>query len=845
MRGQGAEVLDFEQGAADYGFSMVSDGDVAEVSADAEDNSVLRMGTGRYVLNFDNTVSEDRYLVSFEIRPTTEDSNLVFRLLTEPFADINQNDSEKQYETYYIGKRLGYYVNQNGNSQYQNKAWTIGNRCDMSLDERKRIDMYIDFDKNQVHHYVDNELFAEESLSPCLDEICGFYFTVEKGVMEADNVIFTKVDRSLTKKMDRLGMSYPDNWKCDVAMKLIENEEDAFAFNYFTSSPELTLGAVNEGDAGSYDMKYQLMNEQGIIVWEASETLEFAEGETKTKTITVEKCPYGVLTLIVTATNETTGDVSEYRRNIAVFNAPEDGVTNSSMGFDYRHITLGREHTPKLLEMAKQAGFSAIRFGELGDHDRVQWGVEDEMPLTEYETATLEKIDDLGLFAMILLMGGHTSATTMPREEDGNLDMWQHYVSEVGRLTKDLKGGAAYEVWNEPDAAYFNPNGTRQDYVNLLRTAEAGLKDYIDDPYVVGGAVSSVSSSYFTDIDSSDNSTNNGILRLGAGEYMDIASCHPYVWEKSPEKGGMFSGAKTLRDNLNGIGFDRPIWFTEIGWYTHIGVPKQAIYTTQMFLLNQINGNLAEKIFVYDLIDSDYVPRETFGLFNSAVDYEPYLARPAAVAMANYARLMTGSVYESTIDANETSVYKFGLADDKKLLTFWTQEGSRQVALNLGVDSVEVCDLYGNTETVYGIDGKFQFDANIYPQYVIGSFDTVTECDALFEVECESAEIANHGSFEVSVKNLTNQALTLTTAAGRNMTVSGGGALGGEALILTCSAGDISRATDALVRDFTGIAKADYVEPVIDEYAEGILIKLVDNNENVYYKKTIKVKCVS
>ncbi len=831
-------VLDFENDLADdtFGFTMMGAGVGGTVKEEKDGNKVLNMGTGKYVVHTE-PISTGKYLLSYEMHQPNP-STALLKLLTKPLENIHQQDAAREYEMHIIGeKEFGYYVNQNGNGIYNQKKWTVAERKSLERNMRHRVDVYFDFDKNEVYHYIDNVLWVKEALSARLGEICGFYFYVEKNVLEMDNVIFTRVDRNITRKMEELGVAYPDGWRGNLDMLLLEDKENAFAFNYFESSPKLKLRVLNDAEAGTYSMNYKLMDSNGLVKWEKSDTLTLAAGETIEHPVKVQSAPYGVLTLIVTAENKKTGDITEYRKHIALLNGPKDGKTNPTLGAGLGYRDVGTENNHDILKMAKKAGFSSLRYS-IRNNDRPQWVIGEDIPLRKVESNFLDSVRELGFFVNFETAGGFISAHDMPRESrPGSLEQWKFYCEELARVTHDLPGGVSYEIWNEPnmEGAYFNPYGTRQDYAKLIAVAEEGLKKYISDPFVIGGATSGTGDSYIADI-----------LKYGGNETMDAASCHPYTWMQGPEAGQMFPKVQGLRNVLTDTGFaeEKPIWLTEIGWYLHVGVDEAAIYTLQMFLLNHIYGDLAEKILVFELIDTDNVPRETFGLFNGVVDYDQYLARPAAVALANYANLLTDSVYEGEFEyGNNVPLYRFKLADGRDMITFWTQKGGAQISLDMGTDEVELIDIYGNSERITGIDGKFQFDASIYPQYVVGNFSKLEKCPDLFRVSKDKLEVVNYDKAEISVDNMTGKTLELSTTASENVVAPEGGLIGSATKRLVYSAEDISKSTAKKTVEGGGVMRSDAISEIVDENVESVSLEITGNGKT-YYKKTLRVECV-
>ncbi len=776
-------------------------------------------------------VSFGRYLLSYETYPIETDSQLTVRLFTENAESLEDLNDNTQFELHFCGNEFQYAGYQNAIFGGSNrKSWRTYPPIPYNNDKKNRVDVFFDMQEGEVYHYLNNVLVREEILSPRIKKICGFRFSVEKGNIDTENIIFTSVDRSLTRKMDEIKMAYPESFKGSLNISTVESE-DVFAFNYFTKTPTLEFKMVNEAKASVYSVNYRLVNEHGLAVWEKDESLSFETNESKNHRLEVKSDYYGVMTLIITAANSSSGEITTYKKHIALINAPKDGKLHPTLGFDLPDRPLHAKYYDKLINIAKKAGFSNLRWTFSNGYRAYD---EDGRPITsEAEDLILKSIKDSGLLWNCVLHCGNKQWNDMPRDEE-TLAQWKEYCYQTALMTKDFPNEIVHEIWNEPNGSGFNPYGSIQDYANLIEASKEGVSRINSNAKIIGGSISGFGEPYIKQL-----------LQCENGRIMDAASFHPYMWMQGPESGEQFPRLCGVRKILDENGLKgKPMWLTEIGWYTHVGIPKQAIYTIQMFLLNQINGNLAEKIQIFDLTDNDRLPRETFGLLNSVIDHDPFLARPAFLACANYAVLMRDSVFEETIEySKKQNVYKFKLSDGRDMITFWTLEDSDQISLDLGTDEIEICDLYGNTQKQYGLDGKFQFDANIYPQYIIGNFNRLEKCPEIFNVNKDRLGVVNHDKAELSIENKSGKTLTLTTSASKNMIVPNKRELGNRTETLLFSANDISRAISKKTAKGGLVMTSDEVVKMVNEHAESISVRIGDGDK-LYYKKNIGIECV-
>ena len=130
---------------------------------------------------------------------------------------------------------------------------------------------------------------------------------------------------------------------------------------------------------------------------------------------------------------------------------------------------------------------------------------------------------------------------------------WKDWENFVFRTVDHFKGHVKYwEVWNEPNILN-RWNGTIEDYFQLQKATFIAARRADPQCKLLMGAFSQAPAYYL-----------DALLRLGAKDYFDVLSCHPY-----PRKDGLAKvdyQVRRIRAVLADYGCeDRPIWFTEIG----------------------------------------------------------------------------------------------------------------------------------------------------------------------------------------------------------------------------------------------------------------------------------------
>ena len=208
------------------------------------------------------------------------------------------------------------------------------------------------------------------------------------------------------------------------------------------------------------------------------------------------------------------------------------------------------------------------------------------------------------------------------------------YVRYVDFVSKALAGKvAAYEIWNEPDIKGFNTNdATAADYTELLKAAYTTIKRNDPGVTVLGGSIA-----LQTDFIA-------GMMKAGAGEYMDGLSVHYYLGKNGPEKRAA-ERLNAYRDVLVKYGYDKmPVWLTETGWaICNVDEQTQAQYIVRNAVLYDcflLEHGIEGQYFTYELQDSSITSdvlggeeyENSLGLFRN--DFTPKISA-GAVNMFN------------------------------------------------------------------------------------------------------------------------------------------------------------------------------------------------------------------
>ncbi|MEC0093467.1 DOMON domain-containing protein [Paenibacillus macquariensis] len=303
---------------------------------------------------------------------------------------------------------------------------------------------------------------------------------------------------------------------------------------------------------------------------------------------------------------------------------------------------------------------------------------------------------------------------------------YANYVKAMlGKFGDQLK---AVEIWNEFNLPYFGGNGpaaSRADvYFNVLKKGYEASKSSSPELNVVGGATAGIPQEWLEDV-----------FELGGLDYMDSLSVHPYRYPQTPE--GLIAEIDSLnqlvRDHNDGETI--PLWFSEIGWPTHLnptGVDEntQAAYLIRTYVLSIAAG--VEKIFWYNLMDTgtDKLNNEhNFGIIHNTGDVlGSYTPKPSYMALATLTRQLTGAdvVSQDITDG----LYHYGFEkNNANIHVLWSLD-KKDVTLNTQVP-LTVTDMMGRKITYTPVQGKVYLTLTGEPLFVQGNMDSIVQASPM------------------------------------------------------------------------------------------------------------------
>ena len=325
-----------------------------------------------------------------------------------------------------------------------------------------------------------------------------------------------------------------------------------------------------------------------------------------------------------------------------------------------------------------------------------------------------------------------------PPVTQSELKAFADYCKFVASDLKDTVN--TFEVWNEWDLPYSNPERLgAKEYIAVLKTAYEAVKSVNPNAIIIGLGGSGTGT---------DGSFDKEFISLNGEQYCDALSFHTYDYHRGKRfpNSNVINRVRDRLDLYRNAGIDKPIYTTEIGWPTAIKYsdPTQPVWSERDQAMNMVKyvavsiaENLNDKIYWYSFQENSTsrLEREnTFGMVNSADNPDGTLVpKPAYVACAAMNKFMTGNVkYVSCVKNEEwlTSAFRFKRPAGDDLAIVWSDEELKDYALDLGCNSVDVYDLYGNKiETMFSENGVYNFGLSKQLIYIIGRFTKFEEAE--------------------------------------------------------------------------------------------------------------------
>jgi hypothetical protein len=315
------------------------------------------------------------------------------------------------------------------------------------------------------------------------------------------------------------------------------------------------------------------------------------------------------------------------------------------------------------------------------------WGLYDNL-VDGYVAQGIEPYGLLG-YSVGWASGGSGSGTVFGPPHD--MDAWENYVFQTVNRYKDRVH--AWEIWNEPDVAFFwggRDGGDPVVYAEMLRRAHRAAKKADPNAFIISGGV--------TGTERGANFIHR-LLDQGAAGYMDAVGIHGYISDDGFDHNIYPDLIWPLISNARERS-GKPIWVTEVGWNTacsgHLAAcneNEQALRiiknVTMLFAIGHV-----DVVSVFQFKDPGDNPNY-FGIVQNTG-----AKRQAYVALQTLADRLTGLHYAGRVDRGGGVWAMRFSGPDRTVEVIWSTAGDTVV----GIDSSGYANAF-----VFALSGAWSY----------------------------------------------------------------------------------------------------------------------------------------
>ena len=724
---------DFENGNVGYSGAM---GTVATVK---DDNSlygnvleISSVGTssGAFFV-FDRAADSGKLAISYDMKYAQKNAEGYVRVFKNAYTSLEGNAVSDLAEAFIIRNT--------GNFQkFNNMTWDVNNAPPMAYDADKwyHMDMWFDFEKRTASYYVDGEPLGETKMADKIDKIQSFYQVMTGGgKCYLDNIHAVSFTGGGIDMSDYGFIKY---YPTEVEQKIVTE------FNM----PELGNIFFTDEISGTVSLKETMGEKFGgkVVVNMTDETgktvsceneVNLAANEVQNVEFKLKASRYGYYNLEARCikSDDSIYGRAKTRASRIVLNEKSNPLigycTHISKGFQ----GYGFDNRDAKIRLAKNVGADTMR-------DELRWtdveGTPGVLKYNKWAEGARETFKNSGMRFYCIL--GYGLPAVYPNESfpvsTEQINDFMEYVEYIAETTKDMN--IDFEFWNELNM-HTNPLTKKTyepEYTHLLKLVYEKVKSINPNAKIYAMTTANVANA---------DSWIEECLKLGAGDYLDGISIHPYNVTLSAEADKTLNDIKKVQELMKkyGIG-DKKLVFSEFGWSSSLNYAdeeKQANYTPEFAGL--MTNQSIERILWYNFQEKTTGAQNDGELHFGAIrgwqfTEIPYEAKPVFITMAAYNKLMNGAVRTKDIKLSDerASIYAFDLPDGQKALMAWTKSGSISTALNIGTDIVNIYDRYGNKEKLYPTNGTIDVTLTENPIYIIGNLDieNIKEESPKFEI---------------------------------------------------------------------------------------------------------------
>ncbi|MBQ7794403.1 MAG: hypothetical protein IJ366_07805, partial [Clostridia bacterium] len=305
----------------------------------------------------------------------------------------------------------------------------------------------------------------------------------------------------------------------------------------------------------------------------------------------------------------------------------------------------------------------------------------------QYIKNAFEKYDTICLFESAfgntIYYGGMENPkwNTPPRTME-QIDAYAEYVVETLKSFPEIR---KVEFWNEPNLTSSGraANMSSIEYVQMMKCTAMAIREYDPTIIMMCGALANQKSIEFT----------NDMLELGAADFVDGVSIHPYCYPNNPDERFIEKAAENWLPPYNYGGW-LEMYATEMGFPNHInaaGISEEtsAVYFPKMYILGDYAGY--GELYWHNGVNNGwdaYDREDNFGILRA--DYTP---KPAFCSMSQICKWLNNARYIGMyhpVDGMNAYCY---VKEGEPIMVCWSPSG--ETWYNFG-SSAKVEDMFGN-----------------------------------------------------------------------------------------------------------------------------------------------------
>lgn len=279
------------------------------------------------------------------------------------------------------------------------------------------------------------------------------------------------------------------------------------------------------------------------------------------------------------------------------------------------------------------------------------------------------------------------------------------FAAYAGAAAAHYKGhGVIWEIWNEPNGAFWKPEPNATDYVSLAKAASISIKAADPNAVVIGPALSRMDYSFL-----------EKCFSLGLLECVDAVSIHPYASSNPETVIAAYQRVSNLIRRYAPKDKQVPIVCSEWGYnsmdYTE---EQQAQYLVREFMSNLLAG--VRLSIWYDWRDDGSDPKNREHHFG--IVYPDLKPKPSYAAMQTLSRELDGCKFVSRLGSKDDEYILLFNGPHGYRLAAWTTGAERNSTIAVDAQAVTLVTMGGENSAVKTEGGKLKLKLSQSPVYV-------------------------------------------------------------------------------------------------------------------------------